>query len=61
MNDICVVTGRGKRSLEDHFDANYELEHQIAGSDKESLLAEIRQLINGCTFSYTRQREMYRK
>ncbi|MBO9497085.1 hypothetical protein J7438_23785 [Thalassotalea sp. G20_0] len=38
MNDICIVTGRGKRSLEDHFDANYELEHQIAGSDKESLL-----------------------
>lgn len=58
MNDICIVTGRGKRSLEDHFDANYELEHQIAGSDKESLLTDIRQLINECTFSYTRQREM---
>ncbi|WP_067584570.1 UTP--glucose-1-phosphate uridylyltransferase GalU [Endozoicomonas ascidiicola] len=58
MNDICIVTGRGKRTLEDHFDTNYELEHQIAGSDKESLLTNIRQLINQCTFSYTRQREM---
>lgn len=58
MPDICMVTGRGKRALEDHFDINFELEHQIAGTDKESLLTNIRQLINECTFSYTRQREM---
>ncbi|USE35712.1 UTP--glucose-1-phosphate uridylyltransferase GalU [Endozoicomonas sp. SCSIO W0465] len=58
MADICMVTGRGKRSLEDHFDINFELEHQIAGTDKESLLTNIRELINNCTFSYTRQREM---
>ncbi len=58
MKDICMVTGRGKRALEDHFDANYELEQQIAGTDKESLLTDIRQLIDECTFSYTRQREM---
>ena len=58
LADICMVTGRGKRALEDHFDANYELEQQIAGTDKESLLNNIRQLIDECTFSYTRQREM---
>ncbi len=58
LADICMVTGRGKRALEDHFDTNYELEHQIAGTDKESLLTNIRQLIDECTFSYTRQREM---
>ena len=58
LADICMVTGRGKRALEDHFDANYELEQQIAGTDKESLLTDIRQLIDECTFSYTRQREM---
>ncbi|WOG27245.1 UTP--glucose-1-phosphate uridylyltransferase GalU [Endozoicomonas sp. 8E] len=58
LSDICMVTGRGKRALEDHFDTNYELEHQIAGSDKETLLTNIRQLIDSCTFSYTRQREM---
>ena len=58
MSDICVVTGRGKRALEDHFDANYELEHQISGTSKEALLTDIRTIIDECTFSYTRQREM---
>ena len=58
MSDICIVTGRGKRSLEDHFDVNYELEHQISGTDKESLLSDIRSVIDRCTFSYTRQHEM---
>ena len=58
MSDICIVTGRGKRALEDHFDSNYELEHQISGSSKEELLVGIRKIINECTFSYTRQREM---
>ena len=50
--------GRGKRALEDHFDTNYELEHQISGSGKEALLEDIRSLISECSFSYTRQTEM---
>ena len=58
MSDICIVTGRGKRSLEDHFDVNYELEHQISGTNKEELLSDVRRVINQCSFSYTRQREM---
>ena len=58
MTDICVVTGRGKRALEDHFDTNFELEHQIAGSSKENALVQIRELADTCTFSYTRQRAM---
>ena len=58
MSDICIVTGRGKRALEDHFDVNYELEQQISGTSKEGLLDNIRQLIDQCTFSYTRQHEM---
>lgn len=58
MSDICIVTGRGKRSLEDHFDVNYELEHQISGTDKENLLSNIREVIDHCSFSYTRQHEM---
>ena len=53
MSDICIVTGRGKRSLEDHFDVNYELEHQISGTDKENLLTNIRDIITQCSFSYT--------
>lgn len=58
MSDICIVTGRGKRSLEDHFDVNYELEHQISGTNKENLLSDIRNVMGQCTFSYTRQHEM---
>lgn len=56
--NIAIVTGRGKRSIEDHFDINYELEHQINGTSKEILLQSIRTLTNSCSFSYTRQNEM---
>lgn len=58
MNGMAIITGRGKRALADHFDINYELEHQIAGTDKEELLEQIRHIIDNCTFSYTRQIEM---
>ncbi len=55
---MAVITGRGKRAIEDHFDISYELEHQIKGTSKEHLLDEIRELIGKCTFTYTRQIEM---
>ncbi len=58
MNNIGIVTGRGKRALADHFDVSYELEHQISGSSKEGLLKDIRKILDECTFSYTRQAEM---
>ena len=58
LNDIGFVTGRGKRAIEDHFDVSYELEHQIAGTGKEKALQGIRNLIDNCTFSYTRQINM---
>jgi len=58
IETMAIVTGRGKRSIEDHFDVSYELEHQIKGTAKESYLEEIRSVINTCTFSYTRQVEM---
>ena len=58
MSGMAIVTGRGKRAIEDHFDINYELEHQIAGSDEESYLREIRRIMNQAVFSYTRQIEM---
>ena len=58
ITDMAIVTGRGKRSLEDHFDISYELEHQIAGSDKEGLLDGTRAVMEQCNFSYTRQVEM---
>jgi len=58
LDTMAIVTGRGKRSIEDHFDISYELEHQIKGTAKEEYLMEIRKVIDNCTFSYTRQVEM---
>ena len=58
IHTMAIITGRGKRAIEDHFDISYELEHQIKGTSKEPLLREIRRLIEQCTFSYTRQVEM---
>ncbi len=58
LDTMAIVTGRGKRAIEDHFDISYELEHQIKGTSKEHCLTEIRDVITNCTFSYTRQIEM---
>ena len=58
MDTMAIVTGRGKRAIEDHFDISYELENQIKGTSKEHYLTEIRAVITKCTFSYTRQIEM---
>ena len=58
MTDICIITGRGKRAIEDHFDKSFELEHQVYGTSKAKLLEPTNQLIEHCTFTYTRQREM---
>lgn len=56
--DIGMVTGRGKRAIEDHFDKNYEIEHQIAGTSKEVYLESIRDVMAKANFSFTRQVEM---
>ena len=56
--EIGFVTGRGKRSIADHFDVSYELEHQIAGTGKEKYLETIRDVMARGSFSFTRQREM---
>jgi len=58
IHTMAFITGRGKRALEDHFDISYELEQQIKGTSKEKRLAGIRNIIDICTFSYTRQNEM---
>jgi len=58
LEEVGFVTGRGKRSIEDHFDMNYELESQIAGSSKEEYLTSIREVMAKGSFSFTRQTEM---
>jgi len=58
MDVMAIITGRGKRAIEDHFYISYEMEHQIKGSSKEHLLDDIRDLIANCSFTYTRQIDM---
>ncbi len=58
LSDIGFVTGRGKRAIADHFDLNYELEHQIEGTSKEEYLECIRDVMNKGKFSFTRQTAM---
>ena len=58
LDEICFVTGRGKRAIIDHFDVSYELEHQIAGSNKEAYLTSVRNLIEQGKFASTRQSAM---
>jgi UTP--glucose-1-phosphate uridylyltransferase len=58
MTTCAMVTGRGKRSIADHFDISYELEHQIAGTGKEAYLESIRNVLDKGVFTMVRQREM---
>ena len=58
IDTMAIVTGRGKRSIEDHFDNAFELESQLAGTSKEHYLEEIKTVIESATFTYVRQRQM---
>ena len=58
INNMAIVTGRGKRSIEDHFDNAFELESQLSGTSKESYLDDIKSVIEQSTFTYVRQRHM---
>ena len=58
ISNMAIVTGRGKRSIEDHFDNSFELESQLIGTPKEHFLNQIKGLIEEATFTYTRQHQM---
>jgi UTP--glucose-1-phosphate uridylyltransferase len=58
LTEVGFVTGRGKRAIGDHFDLNYELEHEIAGTSKEGHLESIRDVMTQGQFSFTRQTSM---
>lgn len=57
IQDILMITSRGKRSLEDHFDRSYELEHFLESRNKHDLLAEVRELSDLADIHYVRQKE----
>jgi len=58
ITNMAIVTGRGKRSIEDHFDHSFELDSQLKGTPKEHYLKEIKEVIEKATFTYVRQQKM---
>jgi len=57
VDNIVLVTGRGKSAMEDHFDVSVELETFLEARGKKELLAEVRQISKLVNFSYVRQGE----
>ena len=57
LDDILIVTGRGAKSIEDHFDRAVELEVQLEAKGKHDLLKQIRELTEMAQFHYVRQGE----
>ena len=57
IEDIIVITGRGKRAIEDHFDRSLELEENLKGSGKGQVLNQMRHISNLANFCYVRQPE----
>ncbi len=57
IDDILIITGKGKRAIEDHFDRNFELEQILKGKDEQSLDA-VRRLAEMANIHYIRQKEL---
>ena len=57
IEEIILITGRGKRAIEDHFDRNVELENLLKSREKFAELAKIQRISRMANFSYVRQPE----
>ncbi|MGH2686394.1 MAG: UTP--glucose-1-phosphate uridylyltransferase GalU [Actinomycetota bacterium] len=57
IDDILIVTGRGKRTLEDHFDRSVELERTLQESGKLDMLEEVQRISDMAAIHYIRQKE----
>lgn len=57
IENIIIVTGRGKNAIEDHFDSSPELERFLESKGKTEQVEMVRSISNMLNFSYTRQKE----
>lgn len=57
IEDIIIISGRNKRSIEDHFDRTYELEELLTKKGKWDDLADIQEISNLANIHYIRQKE----
>lgn len=57
IQNIIIVTGRGKSAIEDHFDVSFELEHLLESRGQKDLLASVRSVSDMIDIAYVRQKE----
>jgi UTP--glucose-1-phosphate uridylyltransferase len=57
IDDIIIITGRGKRAIEDYFDASPELEMRLKDQHKDATLNRLREISDFPTIHYVRQKE----
>lgn len=57
IDDILIVTGRNKRSIEDHFDKSFELEQTLQNAGKDNYLKQVRAITDLADICYVRQKE----
>lgn len=58
IEDILIISGKGKRSIEDHFDRNYELESRIQEKEDEALYTQLRHIESMANIHFIRQKEL---
>jgi UTP--glucose-1-phosphate uridylyltransferase len=58
IEDILIISGKGKRSMEDHFDRNFELESRIVEKEEEAIYNQLRHIENMANIHFIRQREL---
>jgi UTP--glucose-1-phosphate uridylyltransferase len=57
IEEVVLVTGRGKRAIEDHFDVAFELEEELKAKGKHKILNEVQRIAELVTFCYIRQKK----
>ena len=58
IEDILIISGKGKRSIEDHFDRNFELESRIQENENEALYTQLKHIESLANIHFVRQKEL---
>jgi UTP--glucose-1-phosphate uridylyltransferase len=58
IEDILIISGKGKRSIEDHFDRNFELESRIQEKEDETLYTQLKHIESMANIHFIRQKEL---
>jgi UTP--glucose-1-phosphate uridylyltransferase len=58
IDDILIISGKGKRAIEDHFDRNFQLESQLKSKEANDMYNEIRRISDMANIHFVRQKEL---